>query len=106
MSSPTGWSMPPPAPECRAQNGWDNAYRWLRLAQGLRTISFDMSCDEGVMCSAGIDFDAVWSEMMERWQLHQVRLGYVRAALEGFVRLLHPDAAGPGRVIEAVEQQL
>jgi hypothetical protein len=88
------------------QDDWDNAYRWLRLAQGLRTISFDMSYDDGGMCSAGIDFDAVWTEMMEGWQLHQVRLGYVRAALEGFVRLLHPDAAGPGPVIEAAEQQL
>ncbi|MFD9392999.1 hypothetical protein ACFWBB_20495 [Streptomyces sp. NPDC060000] len=89
-----------------AQNDWDNAYRWLRLAQGLRTITFDMSYDDGGMCSAGIDFDGVWTEMMEGWQLHQVRLGYLRAALEGFVRLLHPDAADPGQVIEAAEQQL
>lgn len=89
-----------------AQNGWDTAYKWLRLAQGLRTITFDMSYDDGGMCSAGIDFDAVWTEMMEEWQLHQVRLGYLRAALEGFVRLLHPDVAAPGLAVEMAEQQL
>ncbi|MGW1534011.1 hypothetical protein [Streptomyces aureus] len=89
-----------------AQSDWDDAYRWLRLAQGLRTITFDMSYDDGGMCSAGIDFDGVWTEMMEGWQLHHVRLGYLRAALEGFVRLLHPDAADPQQVIEAAGQQL
>lgn len=89
-----------------AQEVWDNAYKWLRLAQGLRTMTFDMSYDDGGMCSVGGDFDAVWAEMMEEWQLHQVRLGYLRAALEGFVRLLHPDASQPGLAIKAAEQQL
>lgn len=89
-----------------AQEVWDNAYKWLRLAQGLRTMTFDMSYDDGGMCSGGGDFDAVWTEMMEEWQLHQVRLGYLRAALEGFVRLLHPDAAQPELAIKAAEQQL
>ncbi|TQK44440.1 hypothetical protein FBY35_5944 [Streptomyces sp. SLBN-118] len=89
-----------------AQEVWDNAYKWLRLAQGLRTMTFDMSYDDGGMCSVGGDFDAVWTEMMEEWQLHQVRFGYLRAALEGFVRLLHPDAAQPGLAIEAAERQL
>ncbi|MEW1550175.1 hypothetical protein [Streptomyces tsukubensis] len=89
-----------------AQHDWDNAYRWLRLAQGLRTITFDMTYDDGGMCSVGIDFDAVWTEMMEEWQLHHVRLGYLRAALEGFVRLLHSDAAEPGLALDAAEQQL
>ncbi|GAA0687912.1 MULTISPECIES: hypothetical protein [Streptomyces] len=89
-----------------AQEVWDNAYKWLRLAQGLRSMTFDMSYDDGGMCSVGGDFDAVWTEMMEEWQLHQVRLGYLRAALEGFVRLLHPDAAHPGLAIEAAEQLL
>ncbi|MFI9829778.1 hypothetical protein ACIHIX_19040 [Streptomyces sp. NPDC051913] len=89
-----------------AQNGWDTAYKWLRLAQGLRTVTFDMSYDDGGMCSAGLDFDAVWTEMMEEWQQHQVRLGYLRAALEGFVRLLHPDTTEPGLAVEAAEQRL
>ncbi|MFC8370046.1 hypothetical protein ACFUIT_19075 [Streptomyces sp. NPDC057239] len=66
-----------------------------------------MSYDIGGMCLAGSDFDAVWTEMVEGGQLHQIRLGCVRAALEGFVRLLHPpDAAGSGRAIEVAEQQL
>ncbi|MEK8171516.1 hypothetical protein NKH77_25175 [Streptomyces sp. M19] len=106
MNSLTGWSMPPPSQEPRAQNCWDTAYKWLRLAQGLRTVTFDMSYDDGGMCSAGLDFDAVWTEMMEEWQQHQVRLGYLRAALEGFVRLLYPDTAEPGLVVEAAEQRL
>ncbi|MFD5896678.1 hypothetical protein [Streptomyces sp. NPDC060366] len=89
-----------------SQEGWDNAYKWLRLAQGLRTMTFDMSYDDGGMCSVGGDFDAVWTEMMEEWQLHQVRLGYLRAALEGFVRLLHPDVAQPGLAIDEAERQL
>ncbi|MEU5362339.1 hypothetical protein ABZ354_02330 [Streptomyces sp. NPDC005925] len=89
-----------------AQNSWDTAYKWLRLAQGLRTVTFDMSYDDGGMCSAGLDFDAVWTEMMEEWQQHQVRLGYLRAALEGFVRLLHPDTMEPGLAVEAAEQRL
>ncbi|MFI6434482.1 hypothetical protein [Streptomyces sp. NPDC050759] len=89
-----------------AQEGWDSAYKWLRLAQGLRKITFDMSYDDGGMCSAGGDFDVVWTEMMEEWQLHQVRLGYLRAALEGFVQVLHPHAAQPGLAIEVAEQQL
>ncbi|MFD8590824.1 hypothetical protein ACFV1B_14960 [Streptomyces sp. NPDC059637] len=50
-----------------AQSTWDTAYKWLRLAQGLRTVTFDMSYDDGGMCSAGLDFDAVWTEMMEEW---------------------------------------
>ncbi|MEU2799916.1 hypothetical protein [Streptomyces sp. NPDC007117] len=89
-----------------AQEVWDNAYKWLRLAQGLRMITFDMTYDDGGMCSVGGDFDDVWTEMMEEWQLHQVRLGYLRAALEGFVRLLHPDTARPGLAIEVAERQL
>lgn len=89
-----------------AQNSWDGAYKWLRLAQGLRTVTFDMSYDDGGMCSAGLDFDAVWTEMMEEWQQHQVRLGYLRAALEGFARLLYPDTGEPGLAVEAAEQQL
>ncbi|MFF6843445.1 hypothetical protein ACFY8X_32505 [Streptomyces tanashiensis] len=89
-----------------AQEVWDNAYKWLRLAQGLRTMTFDMSYDDGGMCSVGGDFDAVWTEMMEEWQLHQVRLGYLRAALEGFVRLLHPEASQPWLAIEEAERQL
>ncbi|MFI2204583.1 hypothetical protein ACH47Z_28120 [Streptomyces sp. NPDC020192] len=89
-----------------AQNSWDTAYKWLRLAQGLRTVTFDMSYDDGGMCSAGLDFDAVWTEMMEEWQQHQVRLGYLRAALEGFVRLLYSDTVEPGLAVEAAEQQL
>ncbi|MFH8706559.1 hypothetical protein [Streptomyces rubrogriseus] len=88
-----------------AQNDWDTAYKWLRLAQGLRAVTFDMSYDDDGMCSAGLDFDAVWTEMMEEWQQHQVRLGYLRAALEGFVRLLYPDTAEPGLAVEAAEQQ-
>ncbi|QXE35503.1 hypothetical protein KQY30_15790 [Streptomyces sp. GMY02] len=89
-----------------AQNSWDTAYKWLRLAQGLRTVTFDMSYDDGGMCSAGLDFDAVWTEMMEEWQQHQIRLGYLRAALEGFVRLLYPDTVEPGLAVETAEQQL
>ncbi|MFD4997163.1 hypothetical protein [Streptomyces buecherae] len=89
-----------------AQNRWDTGYKWLRLAQGLRTVTFDMSYDDGGMCSAGLDFDAVWTEMMEEWQQHQVRLGYLRAALGGFVRLLHPDTTEPGLAVEAAEQRL
>jgi len=89
-----------------AQSTWDTAYKWLRLAQGLRAVTFDMSYDDGGMCSAGLDFDAVWTEMMEEWQQHQVRLGYLRAALEGFVRLLHPDATEPGVAVEAAERRL
>ncbi|WP_432097466.1 hypothetical protein [Streptomyces sp. bgisy100] len=89
-----------------AQNSWDTAYKWLRLAQGLRTVTFDMSYDDGGMCSGGLDFDAVWTEMMEEWQQHQVRLGYLRAALEGFVRLLHPNTTEPGLAVEAAEQRL
>ncbi|WP_217129544.1 hypothetical protein [Streptomyces sp. AC558_RSS880] len=89
-----------------AQNSWDTAYKWLRLAQGLRTVTFDMSYDDGGMCSAGLDFDAVWTEMMEEWQQHQVRLGYLRAALEGFVRLLHPDTPELGLAVEAAERRL
>lgn len=89
-----------------AQNSWDTAYKWLRLAQGLRTVTFDMSYDDGGMCSAGLDFDAVWTEMMEEWQQHQVRLGYLRAALEGFVRLLHPGTTESGLAVEAAEQRL
>ncbi|MFL4907587.1 hypothetical protein ACJ6WF_31405 [Streptomyces sp. MMS24-I2-30] len=89
-----------------AQHHWDTAYKWLRLAQGLRTVTFDMSYDDGGMCSAGLDFDAVWTGMMEEWQQHHVRLGYLRAALEGFVRLLYPDAAEPGLAVESAEQQL
>ncbi|AKH83894.1 hypothetical protein AA958_18705 [Streptomyces sp. CNQ-509] len=89
-----------------AQNDWDRAYKWLRLAQGLRAVTFDMSYDDGGMCSAGLDFDAVWTEMMEEWQQHQVRLGYLRAALEGFVRLLHPVTTEPGLAVEAAEQRL
>ncbi|MFC9129332.1 hypothetical protein ACFT4A_21110 [Streptomyces sp. NPDC057099] len=69
-------------------------------------MTFDMSYDDGGMCSVGGDFDAVWTEMMEEWQLHQVRLVYLRAALEGFVRLLHPDAAHPCLLVEAAERQL
>ncbi|MFJ6884057.1 hypothetical protein [Streptomyces californicus] len=90
----------------RAQRGWDTAYKWLRLAQGLRTMTFDMSYDDGGMCSAGLDFDAVWTDMMEEWQQHQVRLGYLRAALEGFVRLLHPDTTGLGLAVATAEQRL
>ncbi|MET9950554.1 hypothetical protein ABZ135_03270 [Streptomyces sp. NPDC006339] len=89
-----------------AQDVWDTAYKWLRLAQGLRSVTFDMSYDDGGMCSAGLDFDAVWTGMMEEWQQHQVRLGYLRAALEGFVRLLHPDATEPGMAVEAAERRL
>ncbi|MCX2923630.1 hypothetical protein [Streptomyces sp. NEAU-W12] len=89
-----------------AQNSWDTAYKWLRLAQGLRTVAFDMSYDDGGMCSAGLDFDAVWTEMMEEWQQHQVRLGYLRAALEGFVRLLYPDTGAPGLAVDAAEEKL
>ncbi|WP_249465264.1 hypothetical protein [Streptomyces fradiae] len=89
-----------------AQSTWETAYKWLRLAQGLRTVTFDMSYDDSGMCSAGLDFDAVWTEMMEEWQQHQVRLGYLRAALEGFVRLLHPDATEPGAAVEAAERRL
>jgi hypothetical protein len=69
-------------------------------------VSFDMSYDDGGMCSAGLDFDAVWTEMMEEWQQHQIRLGYLRAALEGFVRLLNPDTTEPGVAVEAAERQL
>jgi hypothetical protein len=58
------------------------------------------------MCSAGLDFDAVWTEMMEVWQQHQVRLGYLRAALEGFVRLLHPKTTQVELAVEAAELQL
>ncbi|WP_416986153.1 hypothetical protein [Streptomyces sp. T028] len=89
-----------------AQNSWDTAYKWLRLAQGLRTVAFDMSYDDGGMCSAGLDFDAVWTEMMEEWQQHQIRLGYLRAALEGFVRLLSPDIGQTGLAVEAAEEKL
>ncbi|MGP3733058.1 hypothetical protein ACTWJ9_07525 [Streptomyces sp. GDS52] len=89
-----------------AQDVWDTAYKWLRLAQGLRSVTFDMSYDDGGMCSEGLDFDAVWTEMMEEWQQHQVRLGYLRAALEGFVRLLHPDATEPWMAVEAAERRL
>ncbi|MFH9573817.1 hypothetical protein ACH4MG_25130 [Streptomyces sp. NPDC017454] len=89
-----------------AQNSWDTACKWLRLAQGLRTVTFDMSYDDGGMCSADLDFDAVWTEMMEEWQQHQVRLGYLRAALEGFARLLHPGTTEPGLAVEAAEQRL
>ena len=89
-----------------APKGWDTAYKWLRLAQGLRTVTFDMSYDDGGMCSAGLDFDAVWTEMMDVWQQHQVRLGYLRAALEGFVRLLHPDTTEAELAVEAAELQL
>jgi hypothetical protein len=88
------------------QASWENAYRWLRLAQGLRTVTLDMSYDDGGMCAAGGDFDVVWSEMMEEWQLHLVRLGYVRAALEGFVRVLYPDCSQPVAAIERAERQL
>ncbi|MFB7269633.1 hypothetical protein [Streptomyces sp. NPDC056244] len=88
------------------QAGWQNAYKWLRLAQGLRTLTFDMSYDDGGMCAVGGDFDAVWSEMMEEWQLHMVRLGYVRAALEGFARVLYPDRLYPAAAIERAEQQM
>ncbi|WP_436955268.1 hypothetical protein [Streptomyces sp. SudanB182_2057] len=89
-----------------AQKVWNTAYKWLRLAQGLRAMTFDMSYDDGGMCSAGLAFDAVWTEMMEESQQHQVRLGYLRAALEGFVRLLHPDATEPGMAVEAAERRL
>lgn len=65
-----------------------------------------MSYDDGGMCSAGLDFDAVWTEMKDVWQRHQVRLGYLRAALEGFVRLLHPDATEADLAVEAAELQL
>ncbi|WP_431897572.1 hypothetical protein [Nonomuraea sp. bgisy101] len=88
------------------QAGWESAYKWLRLAQGLRTVTFDMSYDDGGMCAVGGDFDAVWSEMIEEWQLHLVRLGYVRAALEGLVRVLHPDVSQPAIAIEWAEHQL
>ncbi|GAA4952579.1 hypothetical protein GCM10023205_12230 [Yinghuangia aomiensis] len=87
-----------------ARDSWDTAYKWLRLAQGLRTVTFDMSYDDGGMCSVGIDFDAVWTEMMEEWQQHQVRLGFLRAALEGYARLLHPDSTDPGQAVEAAER--
>ncbi|MEV5329014.1 hypothetical protein AB0K67_33210 [Nonomuraea sp. NPDC052634] len=86
--------------------GWESAYKWLRLAQGLRTVTFDMSYDDGDMCAVGGDFDAVWSEMMAEWQLHLVRLGYVRAALEGFVRVLCSDGSQPAIAIERAEHQL
>lgn len=43
---------------------------------------------------------------MEEWQQHQLRLGYLRAALEEFVRLLHPDATEPGMAVEAAERRL
>jgi hypothetical protein len=52
------------------------------------------------MCAVGGDSDAVWSEMMEEWQLHLVRLGYVRAVLEAFVRVLYPDGSQPATTIE------
>ncbi|MEU8276584.1 hypothetical protein ACFYOK_20030 [Microbispora bryophytorum] len=65
-----------------------------------------MSYDDGVMCAVGGDFDAVWSEMMEEWQLLLVRLGYVRAALEGFVRVLYRDGSQPATAIERAEHQL
>ncbi|WP_207620741.1 hypothetical protein [Streptosporangium minutum] len=65
-----------------------------------------MSYDDGGMCAVGSDFDAVWSEMVEEWQLHLVRLGYVRAALEGLVRVLHPDVSQPAIAIERAAHQL
>ncbi|MFJ4478703.1 hypothetical protein ACIQVR_30010 [Streptomyces xanthochromogenes] len=88
------------------QAGWEHAYKWLRLAQGLRTVVFDMSYDDGGMCAVGGDFDAVWSEMMEEWQLHLVRLGHLRAALEAFVRVLYPDGSQPPAAIERAERHL
>ncbi|WP_328410772.1 hypothetical protein OG542_12805 [Streptomyces violaceus] len=88
------------------RRAWNSAYKWLRLAQGLRTMTFNMSYDDGGMCSAGGDFDVVWSEMMEAWQPHLVRLGYLRAALEGFARVLHPDGSQPVAAIERAEHQL
>ncbi|GII84181.1 hypothetical protein Ssi03_21710 [Sphaerisporangium siamense] len=92
--------------EAVQQEGWESAYKWLRLAQGLRTMTFDMSYEDGGMCAVGDDFDAVWSEMMEEWQLHLVRLGYVRAALEGFVRVLYPHSSQPATAIEEAEHHL
>ncbi|WP_225847321.1 hypothetical protein [Streptomyces sp. HPF1205] len=88
------------------QAGWHNAYKWLRLGQGLRSVSFDMTYDDGGMCAVGDDFDAVWSEMMQEWQLHLVRLSYVRAALQGFARVLCSDGSQPAAAIEKAERQL
>lgn len=45
-----------------AQDVWDTAYKWLRLAQGLRSVTFDMSYDDGGMCSTGLD----WRRRLDR----------------------------------------
>lgn len=96
----------PAASEPGEREAWDNVYAWLRLASGLRTVTFDMAYEDGGMCSAGDDFDYVWSNMMGEWQLHQVRLGYTRAALEALVRVLRPDLPTPGPAIEAAQLRL
>ncbi|ANW19586.1 hypothetical protein I3J09_16050 [Streptomyces clavuligerus] len=96
----------PASSEPVEREAWDNVYAWLRLASGLRTVTFDMAYEDGGMCAAGDDFDYVWSNMMGEWQLHQLRLGYTRAALEALVRVLLPDLPTPGPAIDAAELRL
>ncbi|MGW2114245.1 hypothetical protein [Streptomyces zhihengii] len=96
----------PASSEPAERKAWDNVYTWLRLASGLRAVTFDMAYEDGGMCAAGDDFDYVWSNIVGEWQLHQVRLGYTRAALEALVRVLRPDLPTPGPAIEAAEQRL
>lgn len=96
----------PATPKPLGDEAWNNIYSWLRLASGLRTVTFDMAYEDSGMCAAGDNFDYLWSEIMNEWQLHQVRLGYVRAAVEALVRIFHPDLSTPVSAIEIAETRL
>ncbi|RKN72756.1 hypothetical protein D7231_14940 [Streptomyces klenkii] len=84
------------------RQAWDRAYSWLRVTSGLRAISFDMAYDDGGMCAGG-DFDFVWSEMMNEWQLHQVRLGYAAVAIKALVRALQLPGGDVSTAVAAAE---
>lgn len=84
---------------------WDDAYAWLRVTSGLRAVSFDMAYDDDGMCAGG-DFDLVWSDMMNEWQLQQVRLGYATAAIHALARALRVSDPDIASAIDVAESDL
>ncbi|MFK4222115.1 hypothetical protein [Streptomyces sp. NPDC019890] len=87
------------------RKAWDAAYSWLRVTSGLRSISFDMAYDDGGMCAGG-DFDLVWSEMMNEWQVYQVRLGYAASAIKALVRALRLPVGDVQAAVEGAESDV